>query len=454
MLDEALNKCVENNNYTIYTSMCKAQRILMRSYYPVCSISGGSDSDIVLDLIHKVDEDGKVKYFWIDTGLEYSATKEHLDYLEQKYGITIERVKPDKPIPTCVKQYGVPFLSKYVSEQMMRLQAHGFQWENEPLEVLLKRYPRCKTALQWWCGERYSDEDGVQKISRFSIYRNRFLKEFIMQNPPDFSISNKCCEYAKKKPSKRIVKEHDADLDITGIRQAEGGIRSAAFKTCFSVNPQCIRDFRSIGIEIQEGYGITECAPLLAANPINRNKVGSVGPAVQNVTVKIDREKPTDETGEILAKGPNVMLGYCDMPEETAAVFTEDGFFRTGDIGYTDKDGYIYITGRKKNVIILSHGKNVFPEELEEHLSSVPLFLESAVVGRTDSKGETVITAVIYPDYNALKDKTEEEIEAILRNQLNEINRTLPQYKQMRGLEIRKTEFEKTTSRKIKRYKI
>ena len=78
MLDEALKKCADNNNYTIYTSMCKAQRILMRSYAPVCSISGGSDSDIVLDLIHKVDEDSKVKYFWIDTGLEYSATKEHL----------------------------------------------------------------------------------------------------------------------------------------------------------------------------------------------------------------------------------------------------------------------------------------------------------------------------------------------------------------------------------------
>ena len=167
MIDEALNKCADNNNYTIYTSMCKAQRILMRSYDAVCSISGGSDSDIVLDLIHKVDEDGKVKYFWIDTGLEYSATKENLDFLEQKYGITIERVKPDKPIPTCVKEYGVPFLSKYVSEQMMRLQAHGFQWEDEPLEVLLQKYPRCKTALQWWCGERYSDKDGIQRISRF-----------------------------------------------------------------------------------------------------------------------------------------------------------------------------------------------------------------------------------------------------------------------------------------------
>ena len=203
MLDEALDKCADNNNYTIYTSMCKAQRILMRSYSPVCSISGGSDSDIVLDLIHKVDEDGKVKYFWIDTGLEYSATKEHLDFLEQKYGSTIERVKPDKPIPTCVKEYGVPFLSKYVSEQMMRLQAHGYQWEDEPLEVLLQKYPRCKTALQWWCGERYSDKDGIQKISRFSIYRNRFLKEFIMANPPDFPISNKCCEYSKKKPPQK-----------------------------------------------------------------------------------------------------------------------------------------------------------------------------------------------------------------------------------------------------------
>lgn len=233
---QSLNSILEacTDNYTIYTAFCKAQRILMQSYDAVCSISGGSDSDIVLDLIHKVDEDGKVKYFWIDTGLEYSATKEHLDFLEQKYDITIERVKPDKPIPTCVREYGVPFLSKYVSEQMMRLQSHGFQWEDQPLEVLLRRYPRCKIALQWWCGERYSDKDGIQKINRFSIYRNRFLKEFIMANPPDFPISNKCCEYSKKKPAKRIIKELDADLDMTGIRKAEGGIRSTIYTSCFS----------------------------------------------------------------------------------------------------------------------------------------------------------------------------------------------------------------------------
>ena len=178
-----------------------------------------------------------------------------------------------------------------------------------------------------------------------------------------------------------------------------------------------------------------------------------MGPAAKGVTVRIDKEKPEDPTGEILAKGPNVMLGYFENPEATKAVFTEDGFFRTGDIGYVDQDGYIYITGRKKNIIILSNGKNIYPEELEEHLAGTELFAEFAVVGR-EVDSEIVITAVIYPDYNLLQGKSEKEIEDAVRARLNEINRTLPQYKQMRGLEIRKTEFEKTTSRKIKRHKI
>ena len=228
------------DNYTIVTSQRKAERIIMRSNTPVCSISGGSDSDIVLDLIHKADHDKKVKYYWINTGLEYDATKEHIDFLEKKYGIEIKRIKPEKPIPTCVREFGVPFLSKYVSEMMERLQRHNFQWEDEPLEVLLKKYPRCKTALQWWCNAYYSPENGVQKISRFSINRNRFLKEFIMANPPDFPISAKCCTYSKKKVARKFAKENDGDLDILGIRKAEGGIRSANYKTCFT---DCFSDW-------------------------------------------------------------------------------------------------------------------------------------------------------------------------------------------------------------------
>ncbi len=224
---------INTGNYTIVDSYSKAVRRINDNSTVLCSISGGSDSDIVLDIIHNVDDLGKVTYYWIDTGLEYQATKDHLDYLENKYDIQIKRIKPKKSIPVCVCEYGVPFVSKYVSEQMMRLQLHKFQWEDEPLKVLLERYPNCKTALQWWCNAYYTAENGVQQMSRFSISRNKWLKEFIMQNPPDFPISNKCCEYAKKKPAKQFIKEMGADIEITGIRKSEGGIRSANYKSCF-----------------------------------------------------------------------------------------------------------------------------------------------------------------------------------------------------------------------------
>lgn len=234
MNSDFFNEIVELGNYAILDGYCKADNVLRRSYTTLCSISGGSDSDIVLDIIHHLDEDKKVTYYWVDTGLEYEATKEHLCYLEKKYGIEIKQIKAKKPIPSCIKQYGVPFLSKYVSEQMMRLQKHNFQWEDEPLEVLLQKYPNCKTALQWWTNSYYTAETGVQQMSRFSISRNKWLKEFIMQNPPDFPISNKCCEYAKKIPAKKFIQECYADLEITGIRKSEGGIRAANYKSCFS----------------------------------------------------------------------------------------------------------------------------------------------------------------------------------------------------------------------------
>ena len=123
MIDiELYNKLLHAGHFTILDSYIKANKVLNGSEKALCSVSGGSDSDIMLDMIHTLDESGKVTYYWINTGLEYQATKDHLDELEQKYGIEIVRLKPDKSIPLCVKEYGVPFLSKYVSEQMMRLQ--------------------------------------------------------------------------------------------------------------------------------------------------------------------------------------------------------------------------------------------------------------------------------------------------------------------------------------------
>ncbi len=219
------------------------------------------------------------------------------------------------------------------------------------------------------------------------------------------------------------------------------------------LSPELVRVFDAFGIEICEGYGITECSPLIAVNRHGKVRLRSVGQPVDNCEVRI-ADPSADGTGEIEARGRNVMLGYFGNEEATAEVFTEDGWFRTGDVGCMDADGYIYITGRKKNIIILSNGKNIFPEEIEEHLYTSPLIGECVVIGRKNSAGDTRITAVIYPSDEAveLEGKSEEEKLALIRDAVNTINRSLPVYKQVRDVELRSEEFEKTTTRKIKRF--
>lgn len=219
-------------NATVLNAILKAQDVLYRHDRIVVSISGGSDSDVVLDMVERNKRDGsEIRYVWFDTGIEYQATKDHLDYLEQKYGIKIERIKAEKPIPLCVKEYGVPFLSKFVSQMIMQLQKAGFQWENEPFDVLIERYPKNKAALHWWC----ADHKNLDKyIKQYDIDYYPFLKEFLMENPPPFKIADKCCLYAKKKVAKQVYKLYSADLDCVGVRKAEGGIRATTYKTCFT----------------------------------------------------------------------------------------------------------------------------------------------------------------------------------------------------------------------------
>ena len=191
----------------------------------LCTISGGSDSDIILDLLTKCDNNKIVQYFYFDTGLEYQATKEHIKYLQDKYNIVITTLKPKTPIPLAVKKYGQPFLSKMVSENIQRLQKHEFKWENKPYEELVKDYPNCKSALQWWCNSRKNNV-------LLGITRNKGLKEFMINNNPKFNVSNKCCKYAKKDILKDLLKQ-GYDLNISGIRRSEGGVRSTAYKSCF-----------------------------------------------------------------------------------------------------------------------------------------------------------------------------------------------------------------------------
>lgn len=239
------------------------------------------------------------------------------------------------------------------------------------------------------------------------------------------------------------------------VLDAFGGRLSKIVCGGAALNPEYADTFKKFGINIYEGYGITECSPLISVNPYAAPKRGSVGPAVETCTVIIDGKDKNSKgyiEGEILVKGSNVMLGYYENEQATAEVFTEDGYFRTGDIGYMDEDGYIYITGRKKSVIVLENGKNVFPEEIEEYLSSIETIAECVVVGRNEGEN-VVLTAIIYPAFDKFeKDAELEKIAESIKASINVINKKLPSFKQVRNIELRRNEFEKTTSRKIKRF--
>lgn len=221
------------------------------------------------------------------------------------------------------------------------------------------------------------------------------------------------------------------------------------------LRPELMKDFDAFGIKICEGYGITECAPLVSANPMTWRKYHSAGMRVPHMEVRIDKADPDDETGEIVTKGPAVMMSYYKNPEATKDAFTDDGWFKTGDIGYIDPDDFIFITGRKKNVIILSNGKNVFPEELEEYITASELIKECVVLCKAhEGAAEPEITALIYPDFDKFEGKSDEEITQALYKVIENVNKNLPTFKHIKRVELRHEEFEKNTSRKIMRYKI
>lgn len=238
-LEALLESCPKNQ--TIGDNLIRAWSKINNPKYKkiVCSVSGGSDSDVMLDICCRCDKDNKIEYVWFDTGLEYQATKNHLKYLEDKYSIKIMPYKAIKPIPLSCKIYGQPFLSKQVSEFMQRLQRHNFQWEDKSFNELIIKYPKCKSALEWWCGTK-------GKGSMFNISQNKYLKEFIIENPPDFKISNICCKYAKKDVSHKLLQEFGYELNIVGIRKAEGGARSSAYKSCFDESGDTYDNYRPL----------------------------------------------------------------------------------------------------------------------------------------------------------------------------------------------------------------
>ena len=241
------------------------------------------------------------------------------------------------------------------------------------------------------------------------------------------------------------------------VKNSLGGRLRAFIVGAAPLNPDIVKHYRKLGIKALQGYGLTECSPLVAGNNDFFINPEAVGLPIPNVEYKINNPDENGD-GEILVKGPNVMLGYYNDEEATNKVL-KDGWFYTGDLGKIDDEGWLYITGRCKTVIVTKNGKNVYPEELEHYLNDSPLIAESLVTGLNyDNDDETYVNAQILPNIDAIKEylkvsvPQKAEIKAVISDIVSEINKKLPNYKHIKSFIIKDKEFEKTTTQKIKRY--
>lgn len=212
--------------------------------------------------------------------------------------------------------------------------------------------------------------------------------------------------------------------------------------------------FNNFGINSIQGYGLTETSPVLVAESETKGKPGSAGYSLDNVEIKISNPDK-DGIGEILAKGPNIFLGYYNDEEKTKDAF-EDGWFKTGDFGYLDDEGFLFITGRKKDIIVLRNGKNIYPQELEFLINKLDYVQESMVYSRDSSATDTLLAAKIVYDKEIMKktypDKAKEDYKDIVWNDIKEINKSLPHYKHIKKIILTDEPMDKTTTQKIKRY--
>lgn len=251
----------------------------------------------------------------------------------------------------------------------------------------------------------------------------------------------KCKIDLRKKIFKQILKNFGGNLRVVLYGAAP-------------MNKDTIIGFNNFGIELVQGYGLTETSPVISAETDKEKKPGSVGLALPSLNVKIDNPSENGE-GEILVKGPSVMLGYYKNDEENKKAF-KDGWFKTGDYGYIDEKGFIYVTGRKKDIIVLRNGKNVYPQEIEFLINKIPYVVESLVYQRERNNTDTMLCAKIVYDKEIIKeqlgDKTEKEYSDIIWKKIKEINKELPVFKHIKNITITTEPLMKTTTQKIKRY--
>ena len=291
------------------------------------------------------------------------------------------------------------------------------------------------------------------------------------------SIYKKINETIKKSHKEKLV---NSMIHITnGLKSVGIDIKKKVFKEIYDnlggniriivsaaapIDKKVGNWLEDIGILFLQGYGLTETAPIAALTPDYKPMVGSAGKAVVQAQIKVDNPNENGE-GEIMIKSPTLMLGYYEDEEATREAIEPDGYFHSGDIGYINEEGFIYITGRSKNVIVTQNGKNIYPEEIEMLLDKIPEIKEVMVYGKAPEGEETkrkddkelIITARVIPDREKVEELhgniSDEEIKKIIWEQIKGVNKKLTSYKAVKSLELKEGEFEKTSTMKIKRYK-
>ena len=251
----------------------------------------------------------------------------------------------------------------------------------------------------------------------------------------------KCKIDVRKKIFKPILKKFDEHLRVVLYGAAP-------------MDKATIEGYNDFGIELVQGYGLTESSPVITAETDERKRPGSIGLPLNNVKVKIDNPDK-DGVGEIMAKGPNIMLGYYQNEDATKKAL-ENGWLHTGDYGYIDEDGFVYITGRKNDIIVLRNGKNIYPQEIEFLINKLPYVAENMVYAREKTKTDTLLCAkIVYNKDNIVDhfgEKTQKEYEELIWRDIKEINKDLPTYKHIKEIIVTDEPLEKTTTQKVKRY--
>ena len=328
------------------------------------------------------------------------------------------------------------------------------------LGMLLVLYRGASTAF---CeGFKYISQNMKEAQNTFIIVVPRVL-ELVYDR-----IQKGIEKQGKEKTFRRVMKVNKA-LRKVGINMSRtifksiidglGGKLRVVITGAAALNPNIFRAFEDFGIMVLQGYGMTECTPLISGTPGSApseryRKAGSVGTTVDKGEIKIIN-KDEDGIGEVLFRGPNVMLGYYNMPEETAKTIEPDGFMHTGDLGFVDKEGWLYLTGRAKNVIVTKTGENVYPEEIEDDIRSNPAIEECMVFPYNDNGEETVGIQILPMMENITAElkhePSESELNSYFKALVTDFNQSLAVYKRIRAVFVRKEDFVRTTTKKIRR---